>query len=95
MPYYMPLCLPTFSLYPLPAYLALSTPHMSHLLSPPSLLPLFFSYLSPPPAALSYLDDKHLKKPEDVLRAVSVLLANELCMEPSVRHAAKVNQSTA
>jgi hypothetical protein len=25
-----------------------------------------------------------------VLRAVSVLLANELCLEPSIRHAAKV-----
>lgn len=32
----------------------------------------------------------YLKRPEDVLRAVSVLLANELCLEPSIRHAAKV-----
>ena len=41
-------------------------------------------------AALSYVDDKYLKKPEDVLKAVSVLLANELCLEPSIRHTAKV-----
>lgn len=50
----------------------------------------------PPPtsylvlAALAYTDEVYLKRPEDVLRAVSVLLANELCLEPSIRHAAKV-----
>jgi hypothetical protein len=42
-------------------------------------------------AAASFVDDKYLKRPEDVLKAVSVLLANELCLEPSIRHAAKVS----
>ena len=39
------------------------------------------------------MDDKYLKKPEDVLKAVSVLLANELCLEPSIRHTAKVTHT--
>lgn len=58
--------------------------------SPPSPPPLLFFSSSLVLAALAYTDEVYLKRPEDVLRAVSVLLANELCLEPSIRHAAKV-----
>ena len=60
-------------------------PHFSF---PPMLN--FFILFPPYIAAAGFLDDKYLKRPEDVLKAVSILLANELCLEPSLRSAAKV-----
>lgn len=41
-------------------------------------------------AANEYIDGKILHTAEDVLKAVSVIIASELCMEPNVRAAAKV-----
>jgi hypothetical protein len=59
----------------------------------------FIGYKAEPPltpqqtteeAAAEYIDDNVLKTPQRVLEAVSILLAAELCLEPSVRKAAKV-----